>query len=447
MQQLSSRVTRVIVSMLALFSLVACNDSLTTYEGVTIIPGSLTIRSQAELTHLDGVAQVLGSLTLSNYGSADPIRDLSPLHRLVYVGDTFSLSGISGVHSLLPLSNLEVVGVRLSISGLHDLQDLDGLQSLWGVGSTIEISNNSALESIEGLSGLEQMARGQIEIQGNPVLRSLKGLEGLRSLATDSEYEGGLRIHDCDGLLNLDGLDNLETLRDLTISNCEGLTDLSALSSLISVTHWFRLSRLPALEDLTGLESLEVCPRIILFDTPSLVSLETLAALEVEELGLTGTALLNLESTPRLVEGGDLDLNDNLHLQSLDGLATAGTLSSVNLGRNGALTSLTELVDTSVTSYIGVWACSTLVSLEGLESTTSLHSLSIRANDLLSSLDGLENLDSLTWNCTISDNPALCDTLIESFLTDVTVGGAITVESNASCGPPPAPIDLGEPLP
>ncbi len=163
----------VFLSISVLLAMTACNDTLTTYKGVTIIPSSITIRTQAELAHLDGVVQVLGSLELMSQSGMDPIRDLTPLSRLIYVGDTLTLFNMDGVSSLIPLGNLEVVGVELTIRGLDDLRNLDGLQSLWGVGSRIEIIDNGSLESIEGLSGLRQMANGSIRIYGNPALQSL----------------------------------------------------------------------------------------------------------------------------------------------------------------------------------------------------------------------------------------------------------------------------------
>jgi hypothetical protein len=428
-----------LLGLLGLLALLACGDTYKVYEGVTVIPGSLTINSQAELELIAGVKQILGDLDLgSGAGGAVPISDLSPLSELYYVSGRLNLHGLPHITSLRPLRSLQVVGTELHIDDMSNLRSLDGLESLWGIGSKIEIAYNANLQSIEGLAGLRQMEWSYIFIHDNPELLSLRGLEGLESLADGTATYAQLTIRRCPRLENLAGLENVKELNELFIQDCAALESLSALSSLEHLDLRLSLADLPLLASLDGLTGLAYCPRIEFADLPALTSLAPLAPSGLYSVDLRGTGLRDLSSLPPLVPPAQLDVSHAPSFQCLDGLPGPLDFVELSLFQLDSLSSLTAFAASTVTHALTIRACPRLTGLEGLEAVSLLKSsLEIADNAGLLDLAGLAGLDSVTWGVTIRGNAALCDTLVDAFLAGLRAGGPIVAEDNALCGPPP----------
>jgi hypothetical protein len=426
-----------ILILLALFSLVSCdNQRFIIHEGVTVIPGDITIESQSQLAHLVGVKQILGNLYLSGGASSDPIRDLSPLSELIYVGGALRIMGLSHLMDFSHMSSLEVVGKDLIIQSMDELHDLDGLESLWGIGSRLIISRNPSLEDIAGLSGLRLMEQCQIDISNNASLTSLHGLGNLESFADPDSPGGILTIGNCPSLQNVSGLESIRAVSRLEISGCESLESLGGLSNLETVGWELILENLPLLPDLSDLASLVNCPEIDLSGLTAVESLYPLAIENLRDVRISDSGLTSIVGMPELSDFGTVRLLRNPQLSTLGGIAVNGSLRELWLFNNDELVDLTGLSSVAIGGHLSIDDCDGLLSLEHLSSISLLSgSLQITGNDNLISLQGAESIDSIMGGVLIRLNPMLCDTVVTAFLDSVVVQGGVSVGDNAACVP------------
>ena len=74
-----------------------------------------------------------------------------------------------------------------------------------------------------------------------------------------------------------------------------------------------------------------------------------------------------------------------------------------------------------------------LESVDGLETLTGVGSLYIEYNDALTSISGLSAFESVGSRLYIRDNPALCASDVSTFVAGVTVGSTTSTVDNAGC--------------
>ncbi|MCB1163548.1 hypothetical protein KDL67_12765, partial [bacterium] len=221
----------------------------------------------------------------------------------------------------------------------------------------------------------------------------------------------------------------------LAISDCPSLADIGALGRLRHVGSQLRLATLPSLTSLDGLEALEECPAVYLYDVPGVASLQPLAPINLSVLDLENTGIPNLGSVPPAVVPFELQLNGNTNLTSLAGLPGSCAISELYLSGEPALTSLAGLEGIPITGSLSIHSCPLLTSMEGLGGVQALDGLLyLSNNDALVSLAGLEGLESV-GGLFVTRNPALCDTLVDAFVANVNVAGATDTEGNADCSP------------
>ena len=406
-------------------------------EGGAVITRDLHISTQSDLNLLAGVRQVHGDLWISpDADESDPIRDLSPLRELNYVAGSLTLSDLGAISSLRWLSSVERIGHYLYLENLGHLRTLDGLEKLREVGRGVCVVANPLLESCAGLSGLRGELSCDLTITFNPRLPNLHGFEGITRLSAGGMSRGSLSVTNCTALESLSGLENLARVRQIDISSCPLLSDLGALEQLRRIDYQLHLARLPRLSSLDALHNLEYCPRFHFQDLPSLT---TLTALRLEchvSLHLGNTGIVDLSSLPPTDRPVDLKLIKNPKLSSLAGLSDSTVIKLLWVDGDSALTRLDGLAGLPITIALAIRNCPLLTSLEGLEGVHALHAdLGVSHNDALTSFEGLSALDSVGGGVYIFDNPALCDTLVDAFLTGVVVNGKTNVSGNADCSP------------
>ena len=207
----------------------------------------------SEQAHIDSFAaqypscdSVKGTLWIGGL-FADGVTDLSGLSNIKTVGGYVwifinpKLESLEGLESITTIKEgvlrVEDCNKLKSLKGLPrvdsvqylfindnpELKDLKGLDSLkcayW-----IDIGNNEKFESLEGFN-LDYTER--LYISDNPLLANLEPLiklKGHENLVFAISY--------LPSLTSLKGLDSLEKVKTLGVSNCDNLTDISALSSL-----------------------------------------------------------------------------------------------------------------------------------------------------------------------------------------------------------------------
>jgi hypothetical protein len=306
-------------------------DSLAGLENLRHVL-SLSVTDNTDLVSLAGLGSLTGVFGLELRGNPR-LADLSALSALTRVDQHLVIADCA-VTSLDGLAALETVGGQLTIRGLP-ITSLGGLTQLTRVGWLI-VESNPALTDLSGMTALTEVdnlsvkdndrltslnglppvtSLGLLDIQGNRALRSLSELASL----VEARYF--LILGSMPRLLTLEGLDSLETVRDLIVGDL-GIEDLGSLRRLTRVTGVVQIggSRLTSLH---GLEALSEASSLRVSDSPLLTSVAALARIRHLDQGLRLTdcpALVSLEGLGGLQTVGGLDL-ERLGIVSLADLA------------------------------------------------------------------------------------------------------------------------------
>ena len=137
------------------------------------------------------------------------------------------------VNSLIPLNTIEKIFDRLVIENTH-LTNLEGLNNLSSYGSSIpwvnilEISNNNQLTSIQGIGSVVTVPYIQMKILSNPLLGSLTGVNLI-----EIQF---LEILNNDSLIDLEGVENIQSIEELHIKNNLLLSSLNGLENITMIS-------------------------------------------------------------------------------------------------------------------------------------------------------------------------------------------------------------------
>lgn len=197
---------------------------------------------------------------------------------------------------------------------------------------------------------------GDVTIQGENIVN-------LDSLTQLNRIEGRLKIWQCDSLISVNGLSNLnqcgglilkwlnrlddysafaliDTLRlGLSIGYCDSLKTLTDFSDL-KFTNSIQLSSID-ISDFSGIEQLDSLPDgLNFFDLDSLLVSTNLKHLKYigKELQLNGIGKIeDLDLNEMTFDGYRLDINFNDHLKSISMGVIPDTLMLINIGMNNSL--------------------------------------------------------------------------------------------------------------
>lgn len=345
------------------------------------------------------------------------------------LGGTARVWGVRGWEDLAGLGCLAEVGEDLEVDQNPGLRSLDGLGCLTSVGGDLLVSGNKALERVDALGGLIQV--DAVEISANEVLGSLEGLSGLEGLA------GDLVLRELPALAAVDGLPFLDEVGGRVEIAEVGATAVD-LPALERVDEDLTLSGLPGLASLDGLPALRSVGTLSVSDAPALASVGPLPALwDVHALELRTLPALTELSLPAVtaLDGGlTVDATGLADLRGLDALT--GVATRLVLSGNPSLTSLASLdgllrVDGDLT----VQDNDALPTLDGLGDFGALGGgLRVEGNATLGDITALYTLDRVEGDLAVVDNPILptaqAETLVEAIGAE-DVGGTITISGNA----------------
>jgi hypothetical protein len=401
------------------------NASLTNLDGlqgITTIPGDISIWDNASLTNLDGLNNLANVEADFRIFSNVSLINLDGLNKLTSVDSDLDISWNPLLTNLNSLEKLNSVGEDLYLSGNTVLSNLGGLQKLSLVGGRFNIYSNDLLTTLYGLEKLTSVG-GDLEISQNG---SLTNLDSLHNLTT---VEGAVIIEYNDLLDNLDGLGELTTVGffELATGEDDGHPIYTNVSVLIENN-----SLLDALPDFCGLFNL----------------------LNVYHGVLPGEIFINGNGLDPTVDdiinygpcgniyNGDLILSTQDEVNRFHYTKVTGSLTIS--GEN--IENLTPLLclDT-VGGGIRIESNPLLTTLSGLQNLASVgatgqrdpteiywgsYSLVIHGNGLLANLDGLQNLDSLSGYVDISGNASLSN--LDGLQNLTSIGQYLSINNNAS---------------
>ena len=407
------------------------------------ISGRLLVGGAPELVSMAALTRVGGTLELMGRSAS------TDLPRLAESGDlwiTYNATGdirLPALHTVrgsVLLNAPDVTGLALPL--LRTIQgDVTIVAPEDDEGGDDEDGGDGDSESEDlhiarlDLSSLETAAHVRLQA---PTLTRVD-LGRLRTLAS-------LRLFELPAVTRLD-LATLTTVDVLSVDRV-GITslDLPALSTvkIIAVVGNPALAML-AFDSVLSLGTLELDnnPRLAtilaralfradtirVWSSPQLASVVTRLE-EVGVLGLTATALTDLQSFRSLRRAGALVLGSNASLTSTAGLASLAGLGDLVLENNPALTTIAAQPNlTALDGGVAVNGNARLTSLAGFGRVTRIgRSVTIARNAALRNVSGMERLVLIQRDLVINDN-AVLDSLA-GFSALRAVGGALTISAN-----------------
>ncbi|MBL7783610.1 MAG: hypothetical protein JNM22_20415 [Saprospiraceae bacterium] len=240
-----------------------------------------------------------------------------------------NLNGFSGVDSIL--GNVDVLKSSLS--------DLHGLDSLRYIGGTLKFVENPLLTGFAGLENLRYIG-GSLQIGPETPPQNMQGFDGLERVVQHLELSAS-NMHSLAGLENLRYVGQNLVLRDMPLYSLAGLQNLDTVQYQLVLTRLHRLKNLEGLENLhaaapvilecdsllnlTGLDYLESGATIALAYNQQLQSLQGLEHFRTFTYDIFPFGSLLLMDNPQLQDvsalSADLHINSGLLLSGNSSLS------------------------------------------------------------------------------------------------------------------------------
>jgi hypothetical protein len=386
-------------------------------DGGTIVNGSVTITSDAELAQLAGVDCVDGDLLISSLSQPD----YAPLQLGIVTGD-ITLAGNSELTSLGIVGNLHTIGdvylvqgnpkltdlgaiaqidhaQNLSIIGNDALVDVNGLAPFTSFTFDVHIADNANLASLHGLENVIKSSHS-LYVQANPRLTSVDALDGMRSV---------------DLLLDIDGNPSLTAINLTALQLVGRQLIINNNSTLISFTA-------PALATVGTFAQFQDNGALDTIDLPVLVTVGSLYVQQDPKVTAVRAPLLS--STTSDVELDGLPLLASVDFSQMTLVGRALMLRGVPVLPTLTGFSNVELIGGTLT----VEHADQLADFSGLDALGAIEGDMLVTNNMsLSSFNGLGALTEIGGALTITDNPLLPIPVSNAFASRVTVQGNVTI--------------------
>ena len=226
-------------------------ESFEGLESLETIGGNFRVivffKSLASFKGLNGLKSIGGDFEVNaDYSnSLNALESFEGLESLETIGGDFRVivqsSPLSALSSFKGLNGLKSIGGDFEVnakssSSLNALASFEGLESLETIGGNFRViggnTSLNALSSFKGLNGLKSIG-GDFKViaESSSSLNSLASFEGLESLTNIGG--GRLTINKCRSLNNIDALKNIESLNDISITECSKLYDFCVLKNVV----------------------------------------------------------------------------------------------------------------------------------------------------------------------------------------------------------------------
>ncbi|WP_298544805.1 PKD domain-containing protein [uncultured Aquimarina sp.] len=407
------------------------NGSITNIDALSLLTkvtnGSLIIRTNSQLTNLDGLRNlefVSGALKIENNNSITSLEGLSNLHY---------------VQSIIIRNNQNLLNLKLY-----------GLSNLAGV-STLSMNGNSTLESACSIVNLIKDPKHARYIYSNGPNTSNTQIIVDNCSAVNCVYEGDLIL---ESQLQIDAFKYCEINGSLTIDGSSSnsyIFDLTPLLSLNKIKDNLTIINNKDLTNLNGLQNLTfIGGDVSLRNNTILTNVDYLSGINEIKGNFTlggNSNLYSIDGLSKLVriEGTfSLDKNKLTNLKGLSSLTSIGgrfLLFQSNLSNLDGLSSLT-----SIGNAIQIIENPLLTNVDGLSGITSVSGsigrLDIRENPGLENLDGLRNIISISENLDLSYNTRIQNAcgIIQLLENPNSVGGIINISNNGYSSSSPEAI-------
>ncbi len=305
---------------------------------------------------------------------------------------------------------------NVTISG-NDITNLNGLSNVTSVADSLSIRNTPDLVNLSGLDQLDSIG-GNLEIE-NSGLTSLESLENLTSIG------GDLYINGINSLTSLTGLEGLTTIggsliigQDYYYGGNHALSSLAGLEGLISIGGDLLIINN---QSLSSCEAQGICDYLA---SPSgSIDIYNNATGCNSPIEIANTCGITLPCLPY----GNYYFNSQAEIDSFPAYYPNCTDLQGDVLINGNdISNLSGLAAvTSVAGTLSIRDNPLLANLSGLEQLNSIGGVDIYANSSLTSISSLNNVTFIGGNLWIQGNNAL--TSLEGLENVTSIGGDLGI--------------------
>ncbi|CAN1832674.1 Disease resistance protein L6 [Linum perenne] len=400
-------------------------------SSLSALPSSLTYLKSCYCEHLPNLANLTNLSKLVLMDTEIAVEE--PLHSVVNLA-TLVLMGVE-LTNMLPLSLSVMTKLRklvvwhMSLIRFPDLSNLKNLRQLklndisicvlLGLGELklLETLNIERAPNLVNLDGLESLVLlKQLSLEGCTILEKLPSLAALSSLEL-------LQIESCPVITEIRGAGGLwESLSELDVRRCSRLTDIGALHSmnlrLLGIINCNQLIEVTGVDTLESLEFLSLALSGSMKKLPGLSRLVKLKTLDVawctqftEIRGLGKLELLeyldmsrceSIKELPNLSGLKNLNklrLKGCRQLKEVKGIEELESLQVLNLSWCANLEKVPDLSNCRGLELLHFRGCRKLIEVTGLDMLELLERLELegcRSIKMLPDLSGLVKLTTFT---------------------------------------------------
>ena len=216
------------------------------------IDGNLTINCHS-LTSLDGLynlKKITGNFIteragITSYEGINNLTEIGGNFKVIAESSLDALASFEGLNGLKSIGGDFEVNAKSSYYSLKSLASFEGLESLETIGGNFKViaesSSSSSLRSLSSFKGLSSLKSigGDFEVNAksssySSSSSSLDALASFEDLESLTNIGGGrLTINKCRSLNNIDALKNIESLNDISITECSKLYDFCVLKNVV----------------------------------------------------------------------------------------------------------------------------------------------------------------------------------------------------------------------
>jgi len=273
-------------------------------------------------------------------------------------------------------------------TNLTDISDLEPLNTIKSITGDILYIRKTICKNLNGLENLKpEHSFTRLTIQENNELTNVNGLDAIQAI-----HE--LNISQNEKLLKIDGFKNLRTVtNDIYINNNFSLNSIAGLNNLNSIAD-LTISGTKELTNFKGLENVKRIRTLELFHNDGLITFDGLNNLEECSAGAyisNNGSLVDFTHLSNLNSVHGLYVSDNLQLKDFSGLENLFQVKrDININRNENLESLKGI--------------NNVVFSDG---TPRLYKIAIGNNPRITNLDALENVILSDGSIIVISNPEL----------------------------------------
>lgn len=233
-------------------------------------------------------------------------------------------------------------------------------------------------------------------IQGKVIIENNSGLKSINAFLKNITTLNALYIKANPLLNQINGFDNLISVRELTITDTQ-IKNLNDCFSKVTSIKSLKIQDNSNLQNLRGLNQLNETSYVVIKNNSSLENLEVflekvkvINSLEINN----NDKILDLKGLNSIKNINHLEISFNKNLETLSGFSATSITKDIIITSNEKLENIDALSlnENNNLTYINITKNASLTSVKGLKSITKTNSLYITENNSLLNLDGLDNL-------------------------------------------------------